>query len=134
MKFRDVNDRRNVTGAGINLAQRVMDCGDAGHILLSKRVADDLAQYSEWQPCLHDLGEVELKHGVRVALANFFGDGFGNSKSPGKIIRAKQARRRRFLLWISATVIPALSHNRLLDLDAPRRFDDSLQNGYRRHQ
>ena len=132
---RDVNDRRNVTGAGINLAQRVMDCGDAGHILLSKRVADDLAQYSEWQPCLHDLGEVELKHGVRVALANFFGDGFGNSKSPGKIIRAKQARRRRFLLWISAALlIPALSHNRLLDLDAPRRFDDSLQNGSRRHQ
>ena len=102
---RDVNDRRNVTGAGINLAQRVMDCGDAGHILLSKRVADDLAQYSEWQPCLHDLGEVELKHGVRVALANFFGDGFGNSKSPGKIIRAKQARRRRFLLWISAALL-----------------------------
>jgi TolB-like protein/predicted Zn-dependent protease len=102
---RDVNDRRNVTGAGINLAQRVMDCGDAGHILLAKRVADDLAQYSEWQPCLHDLGEVEVKHGVRVALTNFFGDGFGNSKSPGKIIRAKQARRRRLLLWLSALLL-----------------------------
>ena len=102
---RDVNDRRNVTGAGINLAQRVMDCGDAGHILLSKRVADDLAQYSEWQPCLHDLGEVEVKHRVRVALSNFFGDGFGNSKSPGKIIRAKQARRRRFLLWLLAILL-----------------------------
>jgi class 3 adenylate cyclase len=70
----DVDERRNVTGAGINLAQRVMDCGDAGHILLSRRVADDLAQYSEWQPCLHDLDSVEVKHGVRVALANFFGE------------------------------------------------------------
>ena len=68
----DVNDQRNITGIGINMAQRVMDCGDAGHILLSRRVADDLAQYSEWQPCLHSLGEVEVKHGVRVALVNFF--------------------------------------------------------------
>ena len=101
----DVNGRRNVTGAGINLAQRVMDCADAGHILLAKRVADDLAQYSEWQPCLHDLGEVEVKHGVRVALSNFFGDGFGNSKSPDKIIRAKQVRRRRLLLWLSAILL-----------------------------
>jgi TolB-like protein len=101
----DVNGRRNVTGAGINLAQRVMDCADAGHILLAKRVADDLAQYSEWQPCLHDLGEVEVKHGVRVALSNFFGDDFGNSKSPDKIIRAKQVRRRRLLLWLSAILL-----------------------------
>jgi adenylate cyclase len=101
----DVNGRRNVTGAGINLAQRVMDCADAGHILLAKRVADDLAQYSEWQPCLHDLGEVEVKHGVRVALSNFFGDGFGNSKSPDKIIRAKEVRRRRRLLWLSAILL-----------------------------
>jgi TolB-like protein/Tfp pilus assembly protein PilF len=83
----------------------VMDCADAGHILLAKRVADDLAQYSEWQPCLHDLGEVEVKHGVRVALSNFFGDGFGNSKSPGKIIRAKQVRRRRLLIWLSAILL-----------------------------
>src|SRR6476659_849654 len=96
----DVDKRRNVTGAGINLAQRVMDCGDAGHILLSRRVADDLAQYSEWQPCLHSLGEVEVKHGGRVALVNFFSDGFGNSKTPAKISRAKQIRRRRLLLWV----------------------------------
>ena len=101
----DVNDRSNVAGVGINLAQRIMDCGDAGHILLSTRIADDLAQHSEWQPCLHDLGEVEVKHGVRVALANFFGDCFGNSKSPGKIIRAKQVRRRRLLLWLSAALL-----------------------------
>jgi TolB-like protein/Tfp pilus assembly protein PilF len=104
-EVRDVDDRRNVTGAGINLAQRVMDCGDAGHILLSRRVADDLAQYSEWQPCLHDLDSVEVKHGVRVALVNFFSDGFGNSKIPPKIIRAKQVRRRRFLLWLSTILL-----------------------------
>jgi TolB-like protein/class 3 adenylate cyclase/Flp pilus assembly protein TadD len=101
----DVDDRRNVTGAGINLAQRVMDYGDAGHILLSRRVADDLAQYREWQPFLHDLGEAEVKHGVRVALVNFFSDGFGNSKTPVKIIRAKQIRRRRLLLWLSAVLL-----------------------------
>ena len=101
----DVDQRRNVTGAGINLAQRVMDCGDAGHILLSGRVADDLAQYSEWQPSLHGLDSVEVKHGVRVALANFFGDGFGNPNSPAKIIRAKQVRRRRFLLWLSTILL-----------------------------
>src|SRR6476659_9189990 len=104
-EVRDLDGRRNVTGAGINLAQRVMDCADAGHILIAKRVADDLAQYAEWQPCLHDLGEVEVKHGVRVALSNFFGDGFGNSKSPDKIIRAKQVRRRRLLLWLSAILL-----------------------------
>ena len=101
----DVDQRRNVTGAGINLAQRVMDCGDAGHILLSGRVADDLAQYSEWQPFLHGLDSAEVKHGVRVALANFFGDGFGNPNSPAKIIRAKQVRRRRFLLWLSTILL-----------------------------
>ena len=53
----DVNNRSNIAGGGINMAQRVMDCGDAGHILLSKRVAEDLAQYRQWQPALHDLGE-----------------------------------------------------------------------------
>src|SRR6266480_33090 len=88
----DVNDRPNVTGAGINLAQRVMDCGDAGHILLSKRVADDLAQYSEWRPYLHELGEVEVKHGVQVAIANLYGEEFGNPELPVKIKRAEQGR------------------------------------------
>jgi len=130
-EVRDVDDRRNVTGAGINLAQRVMDCGDAGHILLSRRVADDLAQYSEWQPCLHELGEVEVKHGVRVDLANFFGDGFGNSKSPGKIIRARQPAAST--LAFGHPVISALCYRLLLDLDATRCFDDSLQNRCRRH-
>src|SRR5499427_9618682 len=63
-QVKDVNDRLNVAGAGMNIAQRVMDCGDAGHILLSKRVADDLAQDSLWQPLLHELGEIEVKHGT----------------------------------------------------------------------
>src|SRR3954466_4295593 len=74
----DVNDRPNVAGAGINMAQRVMDCGDAGHILLSRRVAGDLGQYSRWQPHLQDLGEAEVKHGVKVELVNLFTDSVGN--------------------------------------------------------
>src|SRR5213082_2095351 len=81
-EVRDVNDRTNVAGAGINLAQRVMDCGDGGHILLSKRVADDLAQSRRWTPCLHDLGECAVKHGVPIFLVNFYGEGFGNPESP----------------------------------------------------
>jgi len=62
----DLNEQANIAGAGINIAQRVMDCGDGGHILLSQRLADDLVHYRQWQPQLHDLGEVEVKHGVRV--------------------------------------------------------------------
>jgi TolB-like protein/Flp pilus assembly protein TadD len=89
----DVNDRSNVAGAGINMAQRVMDCGDAGHILLSKRVAGDLAQYSKWQPRLHDLGEVEVKHGVTVSLVNLYSDDLGNPATPEKIQRRQQEQR-----------------------------------------
>ena len=74
----DVNQRTNIAGAGINMAQRVMECGDAGHILLSNRVGDDLAQYAQWRPYLHDLGEVEVKHGVRLGIVNFHSDAFGN--------------------------------------------------------
>jgi serine/threonine-protein kinase len=81
----DVNDRENVAGAGINMAQRVMDCGDAGHILLSRRLADDLAQYTRWRPHLHDLGEVEVKHGVRMGIVNFFTDEVGNPDVPDKV-------------------------------------------------
>src|SRR5213595_3123002 len=72
-EVRDVNGRANVAGAGINIAQRVMDCGDAGHILLSKRVAEDLGHSREWGPYLHDLGECAVKHGVPVFLVNFYG-------------------------------------------------------------
>jgi TolB-like protein/Flp pilus assembly protein TadD len=86
----DVNDRSNVAGAGINMAQRVMDCGDAGHILLSRRVADDLGQYENWQPYLHELGVVEVKHGVRVEVVNFYGEEVGNPQLPEKVKRTRE--------------------------------------------
>ena len=86
----DVNDRSNVAGAGINVAQRVMDCGDAGHILLSKRVADDLGQYENWQPYLHELGVVEVKHGVRLEVVNFYGEEVGNPQLPEKVKRTRE--------------------------------------------
>ncbi len=89
----DVNDRSNVAGAGINMARRVMDCGDAGHILLSKRVAGDLGQYTKWQPRLHDLGEIEVKHGVRISLVNFVAGDVGNPEFPAKLQCAKQQQR-----------------------------------------
>jgi adenylate cyclase len=85
----DLNDRTNAAGVGINVAQRVMDCGDAGHILLSQRVAEDLAQYSEWQPQLHDLGEVGVKHGVRVHIFNLYNKELGNPEVPEKLRQAK---------------------------------------------
>src|SRR5881275_2456298 len=75
----DLNEQANIAGAGINVAQRVMDCGDAGHILLSRHVADDLEQYPQWRSHLHDLGECEVKHGVRVGIVNLSGDGVGNA-------------------------------------------------------
>jgi len=93
----DLNDRVNAAGMGINVAQRVMDCGDTGHILLSKRVAEDLQQYSRWRSHLHDLGEVEAKHGERVHIFNFYTDEAGNSDLPKKL--AKPNHR--------ATTVPA---------------------------
>ena len=81
----DVNDRVNVAGAGINFAQRVMDCADAGHILISKRVADDLAQDTLWQPLLHELGEVEVKHGVKLGVVNLYNAELGNPDAPRRL-------------------------------------------------
>jgi hypothetical protein len=81
----DVNQRANIAGAGINVAQRVMDCGDAGHILVSKHAAEDLEQYDHWQPYLHDLGEVEVKHGVRIGIVSLFSDEIGNRQVPNKL-------------------------------------------------
>ncbi len=86
----DVNDRSNIAGGGINMAQRVMDCGDAGHILLSRRVAEDLEQYRQWQPCLHDLGECEVKHGVRVSVVNLYTEELGNPELPEKFRQSKE--------------------------------------------
>jgi TolB-like protein len=89
-QLRDVNDTVNVAGTGMNVAQRVMDCGDAGHILLSKHVADDLAQYRHWQPYLHDFGECEVKHGMRLHIVNLYKDGVGNPALPQKLRRGKR--------------------------------------------
>jgi TolB-like protein/Flp pilus assembly protein TadD/class 3 adenylate cyclase len=86
----DVNDRSNIAGAGINVAQRVMDCGDAGHILLSKRVAEDLEQYRQWRPYLHELGECEVKHGARVSLVNLYSDEVGNPAIPEKLKKERE--------------------------------------------
>ena len=80
----DVSDRSNVAGAGMDMAQRVMDCGDAGHILLSKRVAEDLAPFPRWHPHLHDLGECEVKHGRKIGLVNFYTNEIGNAEPPAK--------------------------------------------------
>src|SRR5436190_10817811 len=104
----DVNERTNVAGAGINLAQRVMDCGDAGHILLSHHVAEDLAEYEEWRPFLHDIGSFEVKHGVRVSVTNLYSDEVGNPNLPSKLQAINQALRkhRAHVRW--ATVAVAL--------------------------
>jgi Adenylate and Guanylate cyclase catalytic domain len=93
----DVSDRSNVTGAGIDIAQRVMDCGDAGHILLSKDVADDLAPFPRWNPYLYDLGECEVKHGRKISLVNFYTDDVGNAAMPRKIqqVQAQPAEAQR---------------------------------------
>ena len=87
----DVNERSNIAGGGINMAQRVMDCGDAGHILLSKRVAEDLAQYRQWQRHLHDLGECQVKHDVTVSVVNLYTDEAGNAALPAKFARVPVA-------------------------------------------
>jgi TolB-like protein/Tfp pilus assembly protein PilF len=87
----DLNEQANIAGAGINIAQRVMDCGDAGHILLSQHVAEDLEQYPRWRPHLHDLGECEVKHGVRVRTVNFYTDEVGNSEMPERFKSAPVA-------------------------------------------
>ena len=88
----DLNEQANVAGAGINIAQRVMDCGDAGHILLSRHVADDLEHYPHWQPYLHNLGECEVKHGLRVQVVNLYTGAVGNPAIPLKLRRAAMAR------------------------------------------
>src|SRR5206468_8210849 len=79
---RDANTRENISGVGINIAHRVMDCGDAGHILVSKRFADDLAQHRRWQRYLHELGDVEVKHGAVVSLVNLYAETIGNPAPP----------------------------------------------------
>jgi len=109
----DVNQRENVTGAGINMAQRVMDCADAGHILLSKHVAEDLEQDDQWEPFLHDLGECEVKHGVNVRLVNFYNGEIGNPQLPQKLKGARKkhaaAVRRRYLIGGTVLLLAAIT-------------------------
>jgi hypothetical protein len=103
----DVNERANLAGAGINMAKRVMDCGDAEHILLSKRVAEDLEHYEQWRPFLHDLGTCEVKHGVRVSVVSLHGDGVGNPQLPKKF-QALKKRTARMRSAATAAVLLAL--------------------------
>ena len=126
----DVNERANLAGAGMNIAQRVMDCGDAGHILLSKRVAEDLETHEKWRPLLHDLGSCEVKHGVRLAVVNVYADQFGNPKLPLKLAAQRRRTRMRWaamtttLLALAATVggIAIFSRNRAQStLTAPEK-------------
>jgi TolB-like protein/class 3 adenylate cyclase/Tfp pilus assembly protein PilF len=99
----DATGKANVAGAGINTAQRIMDCGDAGHILLSKHVAEDLEEYPHWQPHLHELGECEVKHDVRVSVVNLYTEELGNPAMPEKLKAARVAaaarRKRAVFRW-----------------------------------
>jgi TolB-like protein/Tfp pilus assembly protein PilF len=106
-EVRDVNDRANVAGAGINIAQRVMDCGDAGHILLSKRVAEDLAHSRQWRAYLHDLGECAVKHGVPIFIVNLYTDEFGNAQLPEKV---KQWQSEQAAQAASESTTPPRKH------------------------
>src|SRR4029450_2913529 len=89
-QVRDANARENISGVGINIARRVMDCGDAGHILVSKRFADDLAQHRRWQRYLHELGDVEVKHGVVVSLVNLYAETIGNPDPPACVAEVRR--------------------------------------------
>jgi TolB-like protein/class 3 adenylate cyclase/Tfp pilus assembly protein PilF len=101
----DVNEKTNVAGSGINVAQRVMDCGDAGHILLSGHIAEDLTEYRDWQPYLHDLGECEVKHGLRLHLVNLYKDNLGNPHVPDRLKR----RRWKQTSGVSPVITPRWS-------------------------
>src|SRR4029077_3835937 len=102
----DVNQRQNIAGAGINMAQRVMDCGDAGHILVSHHVAEDLEQHDRWRPLLHDLGSCEVKHGVRLDISNLYSDEVGNPNLPSKLQAINQALRkhRAHVRWAAVAI------------------------------
>src|SRR5205807_6562192 len=101
----DVSGRTNITGGGINMAQRVEDCGDAGHILLSKHVANDLQEHRQWSSWLHDLGECEVKHGVRLGIVNLYRDGIGNPQLPNKFRVLRQRRTRVRWTAIAAALL-----------------------------
>ena len=119
----DVNERANLAGAGLNMAQRVMDCGDAGHILLSKHVAEDLEEYQKWRPLLRDLGSCEVKHGVRVSVVNLYDDQFGNAKLPLKFetVQKRRSRVRWAEVAIAVLVLAAIIAGVVVLLRRPTR-------------
>ena len=102
----DVTGQTNLAGAGLNLAQRVMECGDAGHILLSKHVAEDMSEFEQWRPLLHDLGTCEVKHGLRIAVVNLWSDDVGNREAPQKF---RALRKRTRVRWAEAAAALLLS-------------------------
>src|SRR5437867_8415654 len=101
----DVNERANLAGAGLNMAQRVMNCGEAGHILLSKHVAEDLEEYEKWRPLLHDLGTCEVKHGMQVAIVNLWSDDVGNPQLPQKFQALRKQRTRVRWAGVAAALL-----------------------------
>src|SRR5436190_20400542 len=103
----DVNNRPNLAGAGLNIAQRVMACGDAGHILLSKHVAEDLEEYDQWRPLLHELGACEVKHGMRVSVVSLYSDQVGNPQLPKKFKALKKHSTR--MRWAAAAALFTLA-------------------------
>ncbi len=108
-RMADINTNMNVAGGGINIAQRVMDCGDSGHILVSKRVADDLGQLARWSSYLHEIGSAEVKHGVRVDLFNLYTDELGNPEVPAKLLSAtagtSKGQKRAIIAAVAALVL-----------------------------
>jgi len=125
----DVNERANIAGAGINIAQRVMDCGDAGHILLSKHVAEDLQHYPEWRSYLHDVGQCEVKHGEVISIVNLYTTELGNPNSPRLKRTQTEVRRRRrntLLLACSSLAILIVAGISLLPRAAARKIDKSI--------
>jgi TolB-like protein/class 3 adenylate cyclase/Tfp pilus assembly protein PilF len=125
----DVNERANIAGAGINIAQRVMDCGDAGHILLSRHVAEDLQHYSEWRPYLHDVGQCEVKHGEMISIVNLYTKELGNPNPPRlKQARTEVRRRRRNALLLAGSCLAALliAGFFLLPRASARKVDKSI--------
>jgi TolB-like protein/Tfp pilus assembly protein PilF len=120
----DVNQRQNIAGAGINMAQRVMDCGDARHILVSKHVAEDLEQHDRWRQLLHELGSCEVKHGVRIDISNLYSDEFGNPKLPTKlqVVRKHRAHVRWVEIAAAILVLGAIIAGVFYFLRRPSQF------------
>jgi adenylate cyclase len=121
-----LNEQENIAGAGINIAQRVMDCGDAGHILLSKRVAGDLEHYGQWRPLLHDLGTCEVKHGASLALFNLYSDEIGNPALPAKLKSTARETKSGSALGPGKS-IAVLPFENLSDDKANAYFADGIQ-------